>query len=73
MPAVSAPEIPDWYRIGWREVSGIDAPVTEGPAKDKLILDAFLKEQFYGEWYHSAAVIIFVSFVSHRILAPQEK
>lgn len=60
MPAGPAPEIPDWYKIGWRAVSGIDTPAAEGDAKDKLILDAFLKEQFYGEWYHNVAVVIVV-------------
>lgn len=61
MPAGPAPAIPDWYKIGWREVGGIDQPtVTEGEAKDKTVLDAFLKEQFYGDWYHNAALIVAV-------------
>lgn len=61
IPAGPAPEIPDWYKIGWRAAAGIDQPITDPTTKDKLILDAFLNEQFYGEWYHSAAVIFFVS------------
>jgi hypothetical protein len=53
--------IPDWYRVGWRAVSGIDAPPSEeGEEKEKEILDLFLSEQFYGSWYHNAALIFFV-------------
>lgn len=61
MPTGPAPAIPDWYKVGWRQVSGIDAaPLSEGEEKDKGVLDLFLAEQFYGDWYHSAALIIFV-------------
>lgn len=63
MPAGPAPVIPDWYKVGWRAIAGIDEPaVSEGEAKDKTVLDAFLKEQFYGEWYHNAALILVVCF-----------
>ncbi|KAJ7071483.1 C2 domain-containing protein [Mycena amicta] len=59
----TAPAIPDWYRVGWRQASGIDAdPLTEG---DKGVLDMFLGEQFYGSWYHNAAIIVFAVFASH--------
>ena len=69
MPNGPAPEIPDWYKVGWRDVSGIDRPaLQEGEAKDKALLDLFLSEQFYGEWYHSAAVIFFVSQLSRPYL-----
>lgn len=62
MPAGPAPVIPDWYKIGWRAVGGLDEPaLTEGEEKDKAVLLAFLKEQFYGDWYHNAAIIVFVS------------
>ena len=62
MPAGPAPEIPDWYKLGWRDVSGIDRPaLQEGEEKDKAVLDLFLSEQFYGEWYHNAALVIVVS------------
>lgn len=61
LPAHLAPVIPDWYKVGWRQMSGIDnEPIPEGEEKDKGILDMFLSEQFYGSWYHNAAVIIFV-------------
>lgn len=53
--------IPDWYKVGWRQSSGIDdAPLPEGEQKDLSVLDLFISEQFYGEWYHNAAVIVFV-------------
>ncbi|TFK41292.1 C2 domain-containing protein [Crucibulum laeve] len=66
LPTGVAPTIPDWYRVGWRQMSGIDdAPLAEGEEKDKGILDMFLSEQFYGAWYHNAALIIFAVFASH--------
>ncbi|KAF8213474.1 C2 domain-containing protein [Mycena galopus ATCC 62051] len=63
--AASGP-IPDWYKVGWRHASGIDeAPLTEGQEYDKGVLDMFLSEQYYGTWYHNAAIIIFAVFASH--------
>ena len=65
MPAGPAPEIPVWYKVGWRDVSGVDIPpAAEGDAKDKEILNLFINEQFYGEWYHNAALIVVVSILS---------
>lgn len=73
MPAGPAPVIPDWYKVGWRAAVGLDDPaVTEGEAKDKSVLDAFLSEQFYGEWYHNAALIVVVSLVYRRIIHTQK-
>lgn len=60
IPVRPADAIPQWYRVGWREMSGIDRMKPEGEAKDLAILDLFISEQFYGEWYHNAAVIVFV-------------
>ncbi|KAJ7139747.1 C2 domain-containing protein [Mycena epipterygia] len=63
-PAASA--IPDWYRVGWRQASQIDAaPLTEGEELDKGVLHMFLAEQYYGSWYHNAAVIVVAVFASH--------
>ncbi|KAJ7693677.1 C2 domain-containing protein [Mycena rosella] len=63
-PAAGA--IPDWYRVGWRQASNIDAaPLAEGEEKDKGVLDLFLAEQFYGAWYHNASVIVVAVFASH--------
>lgn len=60
LPDGPAPQIPDWYKVGWRAVGGIDEPITEGEERDKAILEQFLSEQFYGAWWHNAAVIFFV-------------
>lgn len=61
MPAGPAPAIPDWYKVGWRAVGGEDQQtLSEGEEKDKTVLDTFLKEQFYGDWYHNAALIVAV-------------
>ncbi|KAI0757330.1 tricalbin [Daedaleopsis nitida] len=66
MPNGPAPEIPDWYKLGWRDVSGIDQPqVAEGEEKDKQLLSLFVSEQFYGEWYHNAAMVVVAVLVTH--------
>ncbi|OJT13069.1 hypothetical protein TRAPUB_10382 [Trametes pubescens] len=66
MPNGPAPEIPDWYKLGWRDVSGIDkAPPSAGDEADKEVLTLFLKEQYYGEWYHNAALIVATVIVTH--------
>ena len=52
--------IPDWYKVGWRAAAGLDSPELQGEAKDTAILSAFLKEQYYGDWYHNAGLVFFV-------------
>lgn len=52
--------IPDWYKVGWSAAGGADSPELQGEAKDAAILSAFLKEQYYGDWYHSAGLVFFV-------------
>lgn len=56
----AAASIPDWYKVGWRAVGGIDKPELEGDEKDHSVIAAFLSEQYYGDWYHNAALIFFV-------------
>ncbi|KAG2023600.1 transmembrane protein [Coprinopsis cinerea AmutBmut pab1-1] len=66
IPATTASALPDWYIVGWRQMAGIDKPhPPEGEEKDKSVLDQFLSEQYYGAWYHNAAVIVFAVFTSH--------
>ncbi|CAA7258740.1 unnamed protein product [Cyclocybe aegerita] len=66
LPTKAAPAIPDWYVVGWRQASGIDKPpLPEGEERDKGVLDMFLAEQFYGDWYHNAAVIVVAVFATH--------
>ena len=46
-------------------MSGIDeAPLTSPRARNRGVLDLFFVEQFYGEWYHNAGIIIFVCHTS---------
>jgi len=52
--------IPDWYKVGWIQNTASSEEEPEGEAKDKLLLDKFVSEQFYGAWYHNAAVIVVV-------------
>lgn len=61
LPTQPAAAIPDWYKVGWRQSSGIDnPPLPEGEERDKGVLDMFIAEQYYGAWYHNAGIIIFV-------------
>lgn len=63
MPTAPAPSIPDWFKIGWREVGGIDNMSRDSTEeKEKTALEMLIKEQYYGEWYHNAAIIVFVCF-----------
>lgn len=59
--ARSAAEIPTWLKVGWRDVTGVDALPPSEQEKEKAILQHFLYEQFYGDWYHNGGIIIFVS------------
>jgi len=66
MPSGPASAIPEWYKVGWREVGGIDVQhAPEGEEKDRFVLQAFIKEQYYGEWYHNAAIIVVSVIVAH--------
>jgi hypothetical protein len=56
-----APTIPDWYRVGWRMVTDIDRPIPEGQEPDHNIVSLFVHDMYYGQWYHNAGVIFFVS------------
>lgn len=66
IPDTIAASIPDWYRVGWRAVGGIDkASPTNQEEIDKGTLAAFIKEQYYGEWYHNAGIIFFSIVATH--------
>jgi len=62
--------IPDWYKVGWRAAGGLDSPELQGDAKDAAILSAFLSEQYYGDWYHNAGLVFFVSLA---LLPPYDR
>lgn len=65
--------IPDWYKVGWRAVGGIDSSEPQGEAKDVAILSAFLKEQYYGDWYHNASLIFFVRVLPIPVTKPTDR
>ncbi|KAG9128333.1 hypothetical protein FRC07_000841 [Ceratobasidium sp. 392] len=65
MPTGPAPAIPDWYKVGWRAHAGIDDPTPSEEERDKGIIDMYLSEMYYGDWYHNAAVIFFAVAASH--------
>lgn len=44
-----APAIPDWYKTGWRDVSGIDAPIPAGEARDRNVIATFISDQVCSE------------------------
>lgn len=59
IPDGPAPNIPDWYRVGWRAVSQIDQPMAEGEQHDRDIIALFVDDMYYGQWYHNAGIIFF--------------
>jgi hypothetical protein len=64
----AAGAIPDWYKVGWRQSAGIDNPATtDVEHKDRSILELFVSEQYYGTWYHNAALVIFVRHIMRRV------
>jgi len=69
LPVAPAPTIPDWYRIGWKQVAGItDGPVeTNEETIAKSTLDAFLPELYYGQWFHNAGIIVFAVLSTHIV------
>lgn len=69
MPTGPAPAIPDWYKVGWRAHAGIDNPIPTDEERDKGIIDMYLSEMYYGDWYHSMSSLPYkrVLLVSHYI------
>lgn len=67
IPAKQAASIPDWYKVGWRQMSGIDKQPLPEEERDKGVLDLFLAEHYYGDWYHNAGIIIFVR-IHHTLI-----
>ncbi|KAI0786120.1 tricalbin [Abortiporus biennis] len=66
IPSRPAPEIPDWYTVGWRDAAGVDKLSTD-ETRAKGLLDSFLAEQYYGDWYHNAAVITVTVIITHYL------
>jgi hypothetical protein len=66
IPEGAAPPIPDWYKVGWRAHAGIDDPVPSEEERDKGILEQWLTEMYYGDWYHSKYTCITLT-CSHNL------
>ena len=60
LPAAKAAPIPDWYKVGWRAFTDIDKPSEDEDQKQLRLMNAWIPDQYYGQWYYNAAVIIFV-------------
>jgi hypothetical protein len=60
LPAAKASSIPDWYKVGWPAFTSIDKPSEEEDQKQLRLMNAWISEQYYGQWYYNAAIIIFV-------------
>jgi hypothetical protein len=67
LPASKAPVIPDWYKVGWRAFTDLDKPSEEDDQRQLRLMNTWISEQYYGQWYYNAAVII---FVCHPLLYP---
>ncbi|KAI0274871.1 tricalbin [Gloeopeniophorella convolvens] len=65
LPAAKAAAIPDWYKVGWRAFTDLEQPVEDEDKQQRRLMNVWISEQYYGEWYHSAAVIIFAVLTSH--------
>ncbi|KAF5354770.1 hypothetical protein D9756_005742 [Leucocoprinus leucothites] len=65
MPAGSVAAIPEWYRVGWHQISRTDDMHEDEDDSRQSMLEAYLDEKLYGDWYHNAAVIAFAVFTSH--------
>jgi hypothetical protein len=60
LPASKAAAIPDWYKVGWRAFTDLDKPLEAEDQKQLRLMNSWLSEQYYGEWYYNAGIIIFV-------------
>jgi Ca2+-dependent lipid-binding protein len=64
LPASKASQIPDWYRVGWRAFTTPAASSEDKDLKQLRLMNSWISEQYYGQWYYNAAVIIFVCHFS---------
>ncbi|KAK4047503.1 Tricalbin-2 [Microbotryomycetes sp. JL221] len=57
-------EIPAWFAIGW---TGQDKTLFLSPeeGRARTILNEFVSEAYYGQWWHNAGVIVFAVLASH--------
>ncbi|EJT98006.1 tricalbin [Dacryopinax primogenitus] len=67
-------QIPEWYRVGWRQGGGIDRPgalttqdILNAPPKPPSLLSQYIPEEFYGAWYWDASVIVMAVAFTHLL------
>ncbi|KAH9081855.1 tricalbin [Lactarius deliciosus] len=65
LPTSEATGIPDWYKVGWRAFADINKPLEEEDQMQLRLMNSWISQQYYGEWYYNAAVIISAVLVSH--------
>lgn len=68
MPTHPVGEVPDWFsnsKVGWRQVSGIDDPTPTAIQAEKNLIQAWLNDMYYGDWYHNAGIIVFAVLATH--------
>lgn len=65
LPTSEAAGIPDWYKVGWRAFTDLDKSPEDEDQKQLRVMNSWISQQYYGEWYYNAAVIISAVLVSH--------
>ncbi|GAA5958373.1 hypothetical protein JCM3765_004810 [Sporobolomyces pararoseus] len=57
-------EIPSWFQIGW---TGQDRSLFLTPEEktNRAILQDFLSDAYYGQWYHNAGIMVFCVVSTH--------
>jgi hypothetical protein len=58
--ASKASQIPDWYKVGWPAFTTPEIVSEDADQKQLRLMNAWLSDQYYGQWYHNAAIITFV-------------
>lgn len=51
------------YKVGWRAFTDLDKAPEDEDAKDRRLYNSWISEQYYGQWYHNAAVIVVVRVI----------
>ena len=60
LPTSEVAGIPDWYKVGWRAFTDFDKPLEEEDQKQLRLMNSWISQQYYGEWYYNAALVISV-------------
>ena len=60
LPAANPTPIPEWYKVGWRAFTDLDKPSENEDQRQLRLMNAWISEQYYGQWYYNAAIIVFV-------------